>query len=308
MFVESKPVMNFSEENLYALIHRVLSQQLSSPRLVKLNKSKDENLKCFVHSYNDKYTELKRIVNRVIDMGAMTFDWTEENHDRIKRVYERLAKAKKKVMQFGFHRLELEVIDASRTAQGMSNLMYEKRVTSDDFHQIVAGLARWQVLDEIQYHLRPMDFSSCFAGFKRRGRPTENLYDGVDKERLCETLEALHQEKYQLSVTEGWTVSKEGTKDFLLAFMLSLFKNPLIEVGGKIAEFGRFFKQNCGYGFTSTKNLQNWFKGYAAFNVERSRSQKEKPDWMRRLRKYTFIEALVEWMQNLLPLYGIRPA
>ena len=221
-------------------------------------------------------------------------------------------------MEFGFHRLEYEIIEASRTPQGMVDLMYRKRVTSDDFHQIVAGLARWQVLDELQRSLQPMDFSACFAGFqdfRHGGRNPENIYDNVDKERLRDTLEALYHEKYGMTVADGWLVSKASTRDFLLSFMLSLFKEPLTELGGKLASFHRFFTKVCGYAFIKrARNLQIWFYEYQKFNLERdsraskrplNEPQKDYNTWRRRFHKYTSIEKMAAWMRNILPQYGI---
>jgi hypothetical protein len=230
----------------------------------------------------------------------------------------RFAEVKKYVMEFGFHRLEYEIIEASRTPQGMVDLMYRKRVTSDDFHQIVAGLARWQVLDELQRSLQPMDFSACFAGFqdfRHGGRNPENIYDNVDKERLRDTLEALYHEKYGMTVADGWLVSKASTRDFLLSFMLSLFKEPLTELGGKLASFHRFFTKVCGYAFIKrARNLQIWFYGYQKFNLERSSRASNRPlnepqndynTWRRRFHKYTSIEKMAAWMRNILPQHGI---
>lgn len=323
MYVESRvnKELRFSEKLLYDLVYKVVNKQLSSTKIVNLNEDGEKNLEVFYEQLNEKYVRLKESVGRcIMDISSTTIDLTEERVETLKKVRRRLAEEKKNVMSYGFHRLDYEVIEASRTPLRMVNLMYNKRVTSDEFHQIVAGLARWQVLDELQRQLHPIDLASCFAVFQESphgGRPAGNLYDHVDKERLRDTLENLYFERYHFSVTEGWNVSKEKTRDFLLALMLSLFKNPLTELGGRMAAFGRFFKGYCGYAFAGKRNLQNWIKNYQEFDIERDRrkaalpmaeSQKDYNKWMRRLRKFTTVESLSDWIRGLLPQYGICPA
>jgi hypothetical protein len=319
MFFESKRIPKWSDKNLYELIQEVVSQELSSPRVVNLVEDTTKNVNDFYNEFYEKYATLKKTVSRhVVDKNASSIVLNAEHTVGTEKMRNRFAEVKKYVMEFGFHRLEYEIIEASRTPQGMVDLMYRKRVTSDDFHQIVAGLARWQVLDELQRSLQPMDFSACFAGFqdfRHGGRNPENIYDNVDKERLRDTLEALYHEKYGMTVADGWLVSKASTRDFLLSFMLSLFKEPLTELGGKLASFHRFFTKVCGYAFIKrARNLQIWFYGYQKFNLERSSRASNRPlnepqndynTWRRRFHKYTSIEKMAAWMRNILPQHGI---
>ena len=319
MFIESKCIPKWSDKNLYELIQKVVSQELSSPRVVNLVEDTTKNVNDFYNAFYEKYATLKKTVSHhVVDKNAPSIVLNAEHTVGTEKMRNRFAEVKKYVMEFGFHRLEYEIIEASRTPQGMVDLMYRKRVTSDEFHQIVAGLARWQVLDELQRSLQPMDFSACFAGFqdfRHGGRIPENIYDYVDKERLRDTLEALYHAKYGMTVADGWLVSKASTRDFLLSFMLSLFKEPLTELGGKLASFHRFFTKVCGYAFIKcARNLQIWFHEYLKFVYERDSRASNRPlnepqndynTWRRRFHKYTSIEKMAAWMRNILPQHGI---
>ena len=74
----------------------------------------------------------------------------------------------------------------------------------------------------------------------------------------------------------------------------------------------------CGYAFIKVaRTLQNWLYGYQDFDRERANRFSNKPkdepqqvrdSWLRKVRKYTGIEQMAEWMLSRFPLYGIRVA
>ena len=270
-----------------------------------------------VRKLHEKTTEPLKKISLHLEMSRKKTQWED-----LETYIKKLEKVKQSTMDFAFRRLEHEVIDASRTAQGMAELMHRRKVTDDEFHRIVSGLARWHVLDDLQKQLQPTDFSACFAGFGSRahpgGRPVEDLYDGVDKVRLRKTLEALYRKRYGMEVAEGWKVVHAHTRQFLLAFMLSLFHRPLAVLYGKMSAFFRFFTEECKFGFLKTaRTLQNWLKAYQDFVNERERRADGKPQaepqhkrdaWLRKVRRYRPLEELVQWIQPQLPKYDVALA
>jgi hypothetical protein len=116
----------------------------------------------------------------------------------------------------------------------------------------------------------------------------------------------------------GWVVSKERTKQFLLAFMLSLYRHPLKKLYGKMAAFYRFFSEVCGYTFIKTKETyQKWYRDYQSYVNERTRRHNHPPQnepdkaykaWKRKERKYQLLEELVEWIRERLRSYDIALA
>lgn len=307
-------------------IKKIIEERISSSvEPIVFGSQKYENLKTFIGNYNRSYTELRRKVGTFeLDMGSATTDftlWKSKWQKELARIGKGIDKVKRDVMLPSFDILGKEAIPASRTAQGMANLIYAKRVSNTQVHQIVSGLVRWQLLDELQQQLRSVDFSTRFALFVDTpglgGRRVENLYELADKERLRDTLEALYRERYSMSVAQGWSIAKERTQHFLLSFMLSLYHRPLEKLCGKMSAFCRFFSEVCGYGFVATRNLQNWFKAYQDFDWQRKRRdsrppqnepQKEYNTWMRRFRKYTAIEEMAAWMRGLYPQYQVTVA
>ena len=315
--------VNAFSENLIQRIRKNLTEEYDeyTGETIIPGSEKHLNLKNFVTRYNESYTRLKEKANNVlIDMGAATLDLTEtidqkrEEYHRISQAVERI---KHEVMTPTYERLGPQVIEASQSAERLVELMRDLRVKCEEFRQIVRSFARWHVLDDVQKQLQPHAFASCFASFKANphaGHPMENLYELADKARLHQTLEALHQERYRMTLTHGWTVSKERTKQFLLAFMLSLYRNPLDRLYGKMAAFHRFFTDDCGYSFAPVKRtLQHWLDDYRDFVNERTRRHNRLPQnepdksyraWLRRVKKYRPLEELVAWMGERLPQYG----
>lgn len=299
-------------------IKKIMEERISSSvEPIVFDSQKYENLKTFISNYNRSYTELRRKVGTFeLDMGSATTDftlWKSKWQKELARIGKGIDKVKRDVMLPSFDILGKEAIPASRTAQGMVNLIYAKRVSNTQVHQIVSGLVRWQLLDELQQQLRSVDFSTRFALFVDTpglgGRRVENLYELADKERLRETLEALYREKYSMTVAEGWTWSQTRTKQFLMAFMLSLYRHPLKVLYGKMAAFHRFFKGDCGYAFTPVvRTLQGWFSAYQNFVNERERRTSRQPLYEpqgARERKFAAIEALAEWMRGRFSYYGL---
>ena len=328
-----KVKMNLALDTLYAnrktsfldeIVDEVNKEFDSSMRMA-LDNDELQDLQTFVNLYNEKYRNLKKRVHRIhFDFGASTLDvtrgmseWEMQKMKDLKEFGEKLKKHKIDVMKPTYTRLGPEVLEASRSAQELVRLMDRKRVTSDEYHQILGGLVRWHVLDEVQAELQrqmqPLCFGPCFEIFAKAevGHPTENLYELADKERLRHTLEALHREKYSTSVAQGWTTHGARTKHFLLAFMLSLYRRPLQSLYGKMAAFHRFFTKVCGYGFVkAARTLQNWFQAYQDFVRERGKYGDCPPNagarWESKVRKYDAVDALVRWMQGRFPQYGVQ--
>lgn len=300
-------------------IQKIIEEQLSdSGERIVPGAGKFENLKVFHNQYNLKYNQLKGSVLPcfTLDIGSSTTDfvwqkplWQEELHE----IGQGIEKVKQDVMLPSFEILGPEVKAASRTAQELVALMLHKQVSDGQFREIVSGLVRWHVLDDLQKQLRVRDFSPCFASIQcpsdNGGRRVENLYELADKKRLRETLEALYREKYSMTVAEGWTWSQTRTKQFLMAFMLSLYRHPLKVLYGKMAAFHRFFKGDCGYAFTPVvRTLQGWFSAYQNFVNERERRTSRQPLYEpqgARERKFATIEALAEWMRGRFSYYGV---
>ena len=314
-------VIDCSGEALYDLISKAVKDSADAEK-IELAEDKAQNTRSFNRLYNRKFTRLKKKMERMLlDLGAGTTDFSETDNvweiDRA-RIEQTIDRIKFEVLTPTYELLGPEVKEASRSVQGMVDLMYSKRMESDEIHEIVAGLARWHVLDDFQRQLQPHDFSACFADFGRgthAGHPMENLYELADKERLRDTLEALHREKFSMTVSSGWMLSQARTKQFLLAFMLSLYHHPLAKLYGKMAAFHRFFTDVCGYTFVkAAKTLQNWFRNYCDFDRERTsrtgsmpknEPQKARSSWLRKLRDYTRVEELAEWMRTRFPQYGV---
>lgn len=318
-------VISVDKRYLYDLVSRVIEENLNSDVEIHLSADVMQNWRSFNQLYDTKYTHLKKKTDSLLlDMGAATLDFTWQQSGR---------KKEREEMEHAFHHLKYEVLspvygllgpevkEASRTALDLVDLIFRKRVKSDDIHKIVAGLARWHVLDDLQRQLQPRDLAGCFAAFDaplHAGHPVENLYELADKECLRETLEALYREKYSMTVADGWLVSQARTKQFLMAFMLSLYRNPLAKLYGKMAAFHRFFTDVCGYAFIKVaRTLQIWLYGYQDFDRKRANRFSNKPkdepqqvrdSWLRKVRKYTGIEQMAEWMRSRFPLYGIRVA
>ena len=300
-------------------IQKIIEEQLSdSGERIVPGAGKFENLKVFHNQYNRKYNQLRESVLPcfTLDIGSSTTDfvwqepmWQEELHE----IGQGIEKVKQDVMLPSFEILGPEVKAASRTAQELVALMLHKQVSDGQFREIVSGLVRWHVLDDLQKQLRVRDFSPCFASIQcpsdNGGRRVENLYELADKKRLRETLEALYREKYSMTVAEGWTWSQTRTKQFLMAFMLSLYRHPLKVLYGKMAAFHRFFKGDCGYAFTPVvRTLQGWFSAYQNFVNERERRTSRQPLYEpqgARERKFAAIEALAEWMRGRFSYYGL---
>ena len=134
MFIESKRIPKWSDKNLYELIQKVVSQELSSPRVVNLVEDTTKNVNYFYNEFYEKYATLKKTVSRhVVDKNASSIVLNAEHTVGTEKMRNRFAEVKKYVMEFGFHRLEYEIIEASRTPQGMVDLMYRKRVTSGKY-------------------------------------------------------------------------------------------------------------------------------------------------------------------------------
>lgn len=307
-------------------IRRIMEEQLSDTgECILPGTDKYNNLKAFHNQYNHNYNQLKECVGHItLDIGSSTTDfvwqepmWQEELHE----IGQGIEQVKQDVMLPSFEILGPEVKAASRTAQELVDLMQRKQVSDGQFREIVSGLVRWHVLDDLQKQLRVRDFTRCFASIQyptdNGGRRVENLYELADKERLRDTLEALYRERYSMSVAQGWSIAKERTQHFLLSFMLSLYHRPLEKLCGKMSAFCRFFSEVCGYGFVATRNLQNWFKAYQDFDWQRKRRdsrppqnepQKDYNTWMRRFRKFTAIEEMAAWMRGLYPQYQVTVA
>ena len=321
MTVKKQDIIAGSERCLYSLIEKVVNVKLEVTHPVELNADKMLNYRHFLQHYNDKYTQLKKIEWEFDhDLKKSAFIGNEAEEELV-GMRQYLARVKRTVMKRTFDRLGPQVIEASRSASQLVDLMFQKRVKSEEFHQIVAGLARWHVLDDLQKQLQPHDFSPCFEGFGREtraGRPLENIYELADKEHLRDKIEALYHEKYSMTVTHGWTVSNERTKQFLFAFVLSLYRNPLGKLYGKMAAFHRFFTKVCGYTFIKSKETyEKWFRDYQVFVDEREKrtanppkneSDKAYKAWMRKAKKYLLLEELIGWIRKRLSQHGIALA
>ena len=71
MFFESKRIPKWSDKNLYELIQKVVSQELSSPRVVNLVEDTTKNVNYFYNEFYEKYATLKKTVSRhVVDKNA----------------------------------------------------------------------------------------------------------------------------------------------------------------------------------------------------------------------------------------------
>ncbi len=321
MTVKKQDMIDGSERCLYSLIEKVVNVKLEVTHPVELNADKMLNYRHFLQHYNDKYTKLKKIeweFDHVLKTSAFIGNEAEEE---LVGMRQYLARVKRTVMKRTFDRLGPQVIEASRSTSRLVDLMFQKRVKSEEFHQIVAGLARWHVLDDLQKQLQPHDFSPCFEGFGREtraGRPLENIYELADKEHLRDTLEALYKEKYDMTVAHGCTKSQALTKQFLFAFMLSLYRNQLSKLYGKMAAFQRFFTEICGDTFIKTaETYQKWYRDYQGFVDERKRRASNLPKneteeackaWMRKEKKYDLLENLAQWISERLPQHGIQLA
>ena len=309
------------------LIDTIVRTQFSTATMVTLDKDEEMNLQQFVDLYNEKYGDLKREVHRMrmhfdtstMDVTRRISDWEKKKQQDLQAFQGKLKRLKMEVMEPTYTRLGAEVVEASQSARDLVNLMYRKRVTSDECHRIISGLVRWHVLDEVQAELQrqmqPLRFKACFEGFAEDrvhpGHPTDNLYELADKEHLRTTLEALHRERHGTTVHQGWAESQSRTNQFLMAFMLSLYRRPLQSLYGKMAAFHRFFRDVCGYGFVKTaRTLQHWFGAYQDFVNECRRREgcvpKADARWESKVRKYDAMDALVEWMQGCFPQYGVK--
>ena len=279
-------------------------------------------LATFVAKYDREYTQLTENIHCVLsDVSASTSGFSPSDRwaEEVEGIPEAIHKLKQVVIIPVFEKLGPQVIEASQSTEKLVDLIWRKNVDDEGFRQIVTGLTRWHVLDDLQKEIQTRDYSR-FSFYhsspkSNRGRRKENFFELADKKRLRDTLEALYHEKYGMTVADGWLVSKASTRDFLLSFMLSLFKEPLTELGGEMASFHRFFTKVCGYAFIKrARNLQIWFYGYQKFNLERGSRASNRPlnepqndynTWKRRFHKYTSIEKMAAWMRNILPQYGI---
>lgn len=308
----------YSEKVLYDIVQSTLEENIETCVDKVIGDNWSLEVSNFHKEYSHKYRKLKKNVDEaLVDFGTSTTDFTLSEAE-MERINQTINHVKFEVLTPTYEELGAEVLEASHSPQALVELMRRKRVKNEEFQHIVSSLVKWQILDELQQQLQPMDFSRCFEGFHESpglgGRPEENLYDRVDKHRLRLTLEALHHERYSMTVKQGWLHSQARTKQFLLAFMLSLFK----DLYGKMAAFHRFFTEVCGYTFIKTaRTLQNWLSAYQEFVNERSRRTDRDPQcepqashdrWMRQERKYTLVEELAKWMRGLLPHYGVSMA
>lgn len=266
--------------------------------------------------FDRNYKSLKNEVNcMVVDFGVSTLDLTQRKspwQQEVERMNRELEKVKNEVMLQPFRILGEEAIEASRTARELVDLMYRRQVMGEEFRQVVEGLVRWQVLDELQQWLRPRCFSACFEPFRGMhapgGRPEANLYELADKERLRHTLEAIFRAEYGTTVQQGWLMGRERTRQFLLAFMLSLYRHPLTSLYGRLNAFCRFFTQVCGYTFfVKERALQKWFEGYQRYVRKRDRHPLYEAQGAAE-RRLDAVEALAAHIRTLLPAYGLCPA
>lgn len=308
----------YSEKVLYDIVQSTLEENIETCVDKVIGDNWSLEVSNFHKEYSHKYRKLKKNVDEaLVDFGTSTTDFTLSEAE-MERINQTINHVKFEVLTPTYEELGAEVLKASHSPQALVELMRRKRVKNEEFQRIVSSLVKWQILDELQQQLQPMDFSRCFEGFHESpglgGRPEENLYDRVDKHRLRDTLEALHHERYSMTVKQGWLHSQARTKQFLLAFMLSLFK----DLYGKMAAFHRFFTEVCGYTFIkAARTLQNWLSAYQEFVNERSRRTDREPQcepqashdrWTRQERKYTLVEELAKWMRGLLPHYGVSLA
>ena len=284
--------------------------------------SKFEYFKSFISEYDKKYITLKENTERfAVNFCSGITDFTERK-TRWKKELEKVGKGIEKIkldlIKPTFDLLGPEVIEASRSAESLANLMYQKSTSSIDLLQIVGRLARWQVLDELQKELLSIDLSSCFQdsqkSSKHSGRPTENFYDHANKDKLKEAFEAIYQEKYGMTLERGCVNQWEHTKQYLMAFILARYRIPY----GKLASYYRFLNEVCKYTFIpKVRSFQNWFSAYQKFVSERSRRTanhpKNEPDkaykaWKKMEQKFNSLEDLVAWIRERLPQYGIALA
>ena len=308
-----------SGKTLKERVKKALEEEmLESGEILIPGSEKYSILTDFLHRYSEEYITLSERVEDVVLDDSELFSAIKRQDKDVMAVEQSLGRLMRIAVTPTYNLLGEEVIEASRTTESIVDLMYRKRVTDEQFHEIVKGLAKWHVLDEFLKLFREYDLNSCFASFKERskhtGRPAENLYAKLDKQRLSQTLENIHQEKYGTTVTDGWYTSQAHTKRFLMACMLSLDK----DLYGKMSAFHRFFKEGCGYSFIPLpRTFQNWMKGYRDFDNERTRrlhhpprfeSQKDRDKWLRKERKFAPLEELVAWIRERLTKYGIALA
>ena len=131
---------------MYGLVERIVTAKFGAMQSVVLNDDAKQNISQFLENYNDKYTKLKKIVWKS-DRHIKTFTFTDDKTEQqLRSMNQYLARVKRTVMEPAFERLGPQVIEASRSASQLVGLMYQKRVKNEEFHQIVAGLARWHVL------------------------------------------------------------------------------------------------------------------------------------------------------------------
>ena len=282
--------------------------------------SKHDYYLSFIKAYDKHYTKLKQHTVRVVfDNGFHQLEYTVQQSPWEKaqeEVGKGIDKIKLDLITPTFELLGPEVIEASRSAKEMSNLMYRMNLPNDDLHQVAGRLAGWQVLDELQKKLT-LDFSPCFADFappNPSGHPMENFYDQADKEKLRQAYEAIYQEKYGMAFQCGWVDIYEHTKQYLMAFVFALYRHPY----GKIASYHRFLQEVCGYTFIPlVRTFQNWFSDYLKFVNERTKRAANHPKneldkaykaWKRKERKYLLLEELVEWIRERLRSYDIALA
>lgn len=318
MFAESRHIPDWEEHGkaFDRLVDRVAVKWIGVEIPTLLIDEPEAGLHHFNHLYDHNYKHLKNEVNRlVIDFGTSTLDLTQRKspwQEEVERMNRELEKVKGEVMQRPFRILGEEAIEASRTARELVDLMYRRQVVGEEFCQVVDGLVRWQVLDELQQWIQPRCFSACFESFRGMaapgGRPEANLYELADKERLRHTLEAIYRAEYGTTVAQGWHTGRERTRQFLLAFMLSLYRHPVTSLYGRLNAFCRFFTQVCGYTFfVKERALQKWFEGYQRYVFKRDRHPLYEPQGAAE-RRLDAVETLAGHIRNLLPAYGLCPA
>ena len=297
MFIESRHIPDWEEQRkaFDRLVDKIAVKRIEVEFPTVLIDEPEAGLHHFNLLYDRNYKVLKNDVNRlVIDFGTSTLDLIQRKspwQQEVERMNRELEKVKNEVMLQPFRILGEEAIEASSTARELVDLMYRRQVMGEEFRQVVEGLVRWQVLDELQQWLRPR----C-------------LYELADKERLRHTLEAIFRAEYGTTVQQGWLMGRERTRQFLLAFMLSLYRHPLTSLYGRLNAFCRFFTQVCGYTFfVKERALQKWFEGYQRYVRKRDRHPLYEAQGAAE-RRLDAVEALAAHIRTLLPAYGLCPA
>lgn len=190
--------------------------------------------------------------------------------------------------------------------QELANEIYLQHIENHKISTLIKSLVVWKYLDRYEQELKsqlsmPEDWKGVKPSMRGR-KATDCFFEGIDNDRIFQTMKAIHWDLYQMSIEEAARQSVKPAQTYLICFLLTLYKGQLDKVWGKITLYFSCLHNGCKFDFLpSLRTFQKWIKAYEEYHNGRSQVGASVQ------RKYRAWDKLIEKIHGYLQYYQIMP-